>query len=368
MRLSKTIAQLAKGRASIAARAPSAAGNGRLSELTGIARNPGSLRGLSYVPHNLRPGAPLVVVLHGCTQSAAGYDRGAGWSQLADEQGFALLYPEQQKANNPYLCFNWFQAGDARRGKGEAASIAAMVEAMATQHELDRARVFVTGLSAGGAMAGVMLACYPEMFAGGALIAGIPFGCAASVAQAFDCMGGRAGGDSEKLAAAVRRASPHKGPWPRVSVWQGSADHTVVPGNAEAIVAQWAAVHGLDPEPGRTETVEGYPRRVWEGEDGEVLIEHYSITGMGHGTPLKPGRGEGRTGEAGAHMLGVGISSSNRIAEFWGIAEAGPQSKSRLAPPPATATPRRESRATTDPAAGVQKVIEDALRSAGLMR
>ena len=101
-------------------------------------------------------------MLHGCTQTAADYDQGSGWSQLADRHGFVLLYPEQNRANNANLCFNWFEPGDIARGKGEALSIRQMIGAVAVAHGMDRDRVFVTGLSAGGAMASVMLATYPE--------------------------------------------------------------------------------------------------------------------------------------------------------------------------------------------------------------
>jgi poly(hydroxyalkanoate) depolymerase family esterase len=333
----------------------------KLAELGPIATNPGKLRGLCYVPAGLEAGAPLVVVLHGCTQDAAGYDRHSGWSRLAERHGFALLFPEQQRANNPNLCFNWYTANHSRRGMGEPASIRAMIEAMVAAHGLDRSRIFVTGLSAGGAMAGVMLATYPELFAAGAIIAGIPYGCASGVAEAFGCMAGRMG-DPAELARSVRLASPNKGPWPRVSVWQGSADRIVAPENGEAIVAQWTALHGLPAEPSRTERVEGYPRRVWEGPEGEVLVEHYSITGMAHGTPLRPGTGEGESGLAGAHMLDAEISSTDRIAAFFGIAEVPAE---RL---PRRSAPRSRARPRAEPAGGVQKVIEDALRKAGLMR
>ncbi len=125
-------------------------------------------------------------MLHGCTQSAAGYDYHAGWSQQADHAGFALLYPEQHHGNNPNLCFNWFRPGDTRRDAGEPLSIRQMMEAMVVAHGLDRDRIFVTGLSAGGAMASVMLATYPEVFAGGAVIAGPAYGCATSVPEAPD--------------------------------------------------------------------------------------------------------------------------------------------------------------------------------------
>ena len=92
---------------------------------------------------------------------------------LADLHGFAVLFPEQQRANNANLCFNWFVPEDIRRDSGEALSIRQMIEAMVVAHGLDRSRIFVTGLSAGGAMASAMLATYPEIFAGGAIIAGL---------------------------------------------------------------------------------------------------------------------------------------------------------------------------------------------------
>jgi poly(hydroxyalkanoate) depolymerase family esterase len=344
--------------------APAAAVHDRLSDLAPPRDNSGDLRARCYVPEGLKGPAPLVVVLHGCTQNAAVYDHGSGWSKLADRNGFILLFPEQQRANNPMLCFNWFSGNDTQRGMGEAASIRAMVEAMKKAHDVDPERIFVTGLSAGGAMASVMLATYPDVFAGGATIAGVAYGCASGVAEAFDCMGGRARSDAKELGAKVRRASPHKGPWPRVQVWQGSADHTVVPSNADAIALQWAHLHGLEPKPDRTDRVAGYPRRVWSGADGRPLIEQYTITGMAHGIPLDPGTGEGELGEAGAHMLDVGLSSTGHIAAFFGIAPL-PAAESKGDERNVGAN-RRAPEATE--AAGVQGVIEKALKAAGLMR
>jgi poly(hydroxyalkanoate) depolymerase family esterase len=130
----------------------------------------------------------LVIALHGCTQTAEEYDHGTGWSSLADNFGFAVVYPQQQPANNPKNCFSWFLPGDIARGHGEALSIREMVEHAVAKFAVDRHKVFVTGLSAGGAMASVMLATYPEVFAGGAIIAGLPYGCAGNVQQAFEAM------------------------------------------------------------------------------------------------------------------------------------------------------------------------------------
>jgi poly(hydroxyalkanoate) depolymerase family esterase len=343
--------------------APAAAANDRLTDLPPIRDNPGNLVGRCYVPPGLEGPAPLVVVLHGCTQNAALYDHGSGWSALADRHRFLLLFPEQQRANNPMLCFNWFSGNDSRRGTGEAASIANMVEGMKKAHAIDPKRVFVTGLSAGGAMTSVMLATYPELFAAGAIIAGVAYGCASDVAEAFDCMSGRARHDAAELGRRVRLASPHKGPWPRVQIWQGSADTVIVPGNADAIALQWAHLHGLGPRPGREDRVAGYPRRSWLGRDGTALIEQYEITGMAHGIPLDPGTGDGESGAAGAHMLDVGLSSTDRIAAFFGIA---PEVAERAGAELRRAAER--PRAVPEAAPGVQAAIEQALKAAGLMR
>jgi poly(hydroxyalkanoate) depolymerase family esterase len=372
--------RLRPSRKGASAFAPRSATVDRLTDLAASFHNPGNLAARCYVPEGLTGPAPLVVVLHGCTQNAAVYDQGSGWSQLADRLGFILLFPEQQRANNPMLCFNWFTAEDSTRGLGEVASIRAMIDAIGELHAVDRQRIFVTGLSAGGAMASAMLANHPELFAAGAIIAGLPFGCASSVAEAFDCMGGRGSAQAGALGGKVRAASPHPGPWPRVQVWQGSADRTVVASNADAIVRQWAQVHRLPAQPSRTETVAGHSLRTWTSADGTALVEHYEISGMDHGIPLDPGTGAGQSGQAGAYMLDVGLSSTDRIAAFFGIA-AQPERRVQLPrvaeirPDAKRAIPARKSfaKATakpTSPAAtnGVQKIIEDALRAAGLMR
>src|ERR1700746_2749625 len=138
-----------------------------------------------FAPARLQQPRALVVVLHGCGQTAASYDLGAGWSTLAKHYGFALVLPQQQPANNANGCFNWFSKDDIARGRGEAGSIWQMVARMVRDHGIDPRRVFVTGLSTGGAMTSVMLATYPDVFAAGAIIAGLPFGIAANVREAL---------------------------------------------------------------------------------------------------------------------------------------------------------------------------------------
>jgi len=307
-----------------------------LTEIHNFGPNPGALRAFEYVP--ARPDPALVVVLHGCAQTAADYDLGAGWSTLADRYGFVLLLPQQQAANNPKMGFNWFLPGDIARGEGEALSIRQMVETMIVAHGIDRRRVFVTGLSAGGAMTSVMLAAYPDVFAAGAIIAGLPYRTATNVNEAFQSMFQVRPRPAPEWGDLVRAASPHQGPWPRVSVWHGGADSMVRPENADEIVKQWVDVHGLHHAPTRVEKIDGYPRQVWRNRAGHDVIESYTIPGMAHGTPLAAGLSDRHCGVPGAFLLDVGISSSYHIAKFWGLtgrprsASVEPRNRARKSP------------------------------------
>ena len=292
-----------------------------LTNLTGFGTNPGALRARVHVPERLSERPALVVVLHGCTQTAGDYDRGSGWSRLADRHGFVLLYPQQTNRNNPKACFNWFQTGDTQRDRGEALSIRQMVEAAIEAHGIDRGRVFVTGLSAGGAMTAVMLATYPEVFAAGAIIAGLPYGAAASVQDALDAMFAGRSYPARDWGDRVRAASPHRGPWPRLSIWHGATDTIVKPLNAAELIKQWTDVHGLPARPTRQMRVSGQVREVWTDATGREVIESFTVAGMGHGTPLHVGPGDDRGGVAGPFLLDVGISSSHHIAAFWGLTE-----------------------------------------------
>lgn len=297
-----------------------------LTEVVRFGTNPGNLRMFAFVPDRLAPSRPLVLVLHGCTQTAAGYDAGAGWSTLADRYGFALVFAQQKRANNLRTCFNWFQAEDMGRDGGEALSIRQMIEHMVERYQLGQGQIYVTGLSAGGAMTMVMLAAYPEVFAGGAVIAGLPYGCAGNVQEAITCMLQGCPRSAQDWGDLVRAASSHRGLWPKLSVWHGTADTIVASLNADEIVKQWTNVQGLGVEPSLVETVDGYPRQVWRRPTGEVVIESYTITSMAHGTPLST-RGDA-LGTPGPFLLDVGISSSYHIARFWGLtdraAEGGP--------------------------------------------
>lgn len=218
--LSDTLERLARFRKDKSGHA--ATGRSKLSRLQRFGSNPGALQAWYHVPVGLTESPALVVVLHGCTQNAAGYDHASGWSKIAEDFGFAVLYPEQVPANNPNVCFNWFTPSDIRRGEGEVHSIRQMVETIIVEYGIDRRRVYITGLSAGGAMANAALCAYPEIFTGGAIIAGLPFAAATTVPEAFDRMRGHGIPDVESLRSRLSGASPHAGPWPTISVWHGT--------------------------------------------------------------------------------------------------------------------------------------------------
>jgi poly(hydroxyalkanoate) depolymerase family esterase len=336
----------------------------RLTRLQEPAVNPGQLAGWYRTPEDAAMSPALVVVLHGCTQSASSYDHGSGWSRLADDYGFAVLFPEQSRKNNPNLCFNWFQQEDVTRDLGEVLSIRQMIDTMITDHGIDQRRIFVTGLSAGGAMANALLASYPEVFAGGAIIAGLPFGVASTVSEAFDRMRGHGLPSSGTLEAGLRAASKHEGPWPTVSVWHGTADNMVLEANARAIVDQWRGVHQTDREPDRVQVTDRYVLEIWRDRSGRDAIEHYEVSGMGHGTPVDVASGYGH---AAAHMLDVGISSTVHVARAWGLTPSFERKQSTAK----TDTPSLDEvthQRKPVKSMAIQDVIEDALRSAGLMK
>ena len=362
--LGKIVSRLTAARRTM--EAANANDDGRLSPLTGFGSNPGDLDARIYLPDS--PPSALVVVLHGCTQTASIYDQGTGWSKLAERHGFALLFPQQRRANNPNLCFNWFLPGDARRSRGEAASIAQMVQLVAGQYGLDRSRVFITGLSAGGAMTSAMLASYPELFAGGAVIAGLPFASANNLPEALERMRGQGAPSRRELAERAMAGADHSRHRPTLSVWHGTQDSTVDRSNATAIVDQWRDLHGLGATSGSVETVDGHRREAWSDAEGRPVIERYDIAGMGHGTPIAP-RGDEACGIAGPYMLDAGICSTRRIAHFWGLAANEParrevtRSGDRFDTKPERLHPSPPPRP-----GGPGAVIEDALRAAGLMR
>ncbi|MDT9682731.1 PHB depolymerase family esterase [Streptomyces sp. TRM76323] len=299
--------------------APQATAAG-LTQITSFGSNPGNLSMYAYAPDTLPDGAPLVVALHGCTQSAHDYHAHSGWSKFADRYGFALVLPQTSSANNANSCFNWFEPGDSGRDRGEALSIKQMVDEAVARYGSDSRRVYITGLSAGGGMTANMLAAYPDVFAGGSVHSGLPASCARSVSAAYTCMYAPPDRTPAQWGDLVRAAAPSgTASWPRVAIWQGTADTTVKPANAAELRDQWTNVWGVGQTPSRTETLTGGTTlSVYDDASGRPAVEVYSVSGMAHGLAVDPGSGDGQCGTAGTYYLDS-ICSSYHTARFWGL-------------------------------------------------
>ncbi len=286
--------------------------------------NPGDLRMRLHVPTGLAEGAPLVVALHHCFQRAENFADEAGWIDYADKLGFALLIPEQRPVNDVNYCFNWFNAWDQGQEGDEPRSIKAMIDTTIRQWHLDPRRVFITGHSAGGSMALVMIAAYPDMFAGAGVFSSMPVGAATLFLTAPLAMAGSGTDDPKALAADVTDGNPHHGPWPPVSVWQGQDDAVVAPSNGDRVRDQWRALSGLDQLPPRSESVGPFTRDYWTDRTGRRMVEFVRLTGVGHAVPIDSAAGCGHPPQAfGDLVADVGVCSTAELLAFWGLLPRG---------------------------------------------
>jgi poly(hydroxyalkanoate) depolymerase family esterase len=288
----------------------------RMVEFEGFGDNPGRLRMRAHVPPSVA-GRPLVVLLHGCGQDAAGFAADSGWIALADRLRVPLVLPEQAAANNAGRCFQWFHPTDTGRDLGEAGSIANMTRAAIGRFDSDKRRVFVVGLSAGGAMAAALLAAYPDLFSAGASVAGMPVDAARSGMQAILRMAS-AGSDQtpEAWAARVRAAAPGDfvGPWPRLSVWQGQADTIVAPENGTLLATQWRALQGLTTAVVTEQVLRNGVRHQMWPNGRQSQVELWSLPHLPHAYPIG-----NRVVASGRFVEPAQVDATACIARFFGL-------------------------------------------------
>jgi poly(hydroxyalkanoate) depolymerase family esterase len=266
---------------------------------------------------------PLVMLLHGCTHDAEDMAAISGMNAVADANRFLVVYPEQSRMANLLKCWKWFNPKHQMRDAGEPSILAAVVEQVCSSHNVDRDRVYVAGVSAGGAMASILAATYGDIFAGAAIFAGAEFKAATSFSEALAAMT-RGGPDPvrqgqlafEAMRSGLARKNRRRMP---VIVFHGTADNRVHPINADQAITQWsktneclAAQHA---ENGfrLTETVidakepDGYPYRkhIYVDSDARVLMEKWLVEGLGHawsGSPKPSKYGDPKGPKASAEI------------------------------------------------------------------
>ena len=230
-----------------------------------------------YRPANVAANVPLVVMLHGCTQSPQDFARGTGMNLLADERGFIVAYPQQNPAANPQKCWNWFRPGDQQRDRGEPAQLAAITRQIIAEHGINPERVYIAGLSAGGAAAAIMAAQYPDLYAAVGIHSGLACGAARDLPSALAAM---------QRGAATKPTGPGNPTFVPLITFHGDRDTTVNEVNSREIVAAASVAAGraltVRLEKGCSKSGRFYTRAQSVDPSGTVLIEQWTIEGQGH--------------------------------------------------------------------------------------
>lgn len=267
-----------------------------------------------YVPRGCEEqGARLVVMLHGCTQSPDDFAAGTGVNAIAEERACLVLYPAQDRLANPQKCWNWFKESDQRRGEGEPSLIAGLTRKIMATYKIDPRHVYVAGLSAGGAMAAIMGATYPDLYAGVCVHSGLTHGAARDLASAMAAMKGKA----SALTRVVRSSGSSTDPVVRsrrTIVFHGDRDAVVHPSNGDRIIVRgvdgYIMTTGAKPRvsrhSGQVPGGHAYTRYVYQDTEGLTFQEHWVVHGAGHawsGGSSRASHTDPRGPDAAAEML-----------------------------------------------------------------
>jgi poly(hydroxyalkanoate) depolymerase family esterase len=253
-----------------------------------------------YTPksYQITSPVPLIVMLHGCTQTAEDFATGTSMNLLAEQYGFVVLYPQQSSTINPRRCWNWFLPENQQRGSGEPARIVGMINSLrrnTTRWVIDPARIYVAGLSAGASMAVILGATYPDLFAAIGVHSGLAYQAATNVRSAFQAMR-RGGPDPLHLGRAAYIAMGNCSRIVPITVFHGTNDLTVVPANGDQVAQQWMHTNHLASEQEYTadfhqpaqatsgQISKGHPyvMAAWHTNDGGEVQSYWKIGGMGH--------------------------------------------------------------------------------------
>jgi len=286
--------------------------------------NPGNLKLMFYDPGNIKEKAPLVVVLHGCTQMAKGCAEQTGWNKLAKLHQFYVLYPEQIILNNVENCFNWYRSADQSRDKGEPASIMQMINYLKKNKNIDSTRIYIIGLSAGGAMSSIMMSVYPEVFDKGGVIGGGPYKATESAINAGTSMLGMIAKSPEDWGDLIRKENPnYKGSYPELIVFHGGLDPVVNSNNANQLIKQWVNIHQTDyVEDEHFEKFrnnEDVELTIYKNKQQQEIVRYYRVRGMGHAIAIDTGDCRTQGGKTGMFSFDKNFHSTYWAADFFGI-------------------------------------------------
>lgn len=293
-----------------------------LVEITDFGANKGNLEMYVYKPINNDLKVPLVVVLHGCVQTANEIAEQSGWNSLADAHNFMVIYPQQKVENNLNKCFNWYENTDISKNDGESDTIKEMILYAIKNYDIDPSKIFVTGISAGGAMANVLMANYPNVFKSGAVLSGIPFKAASDLATAYAAMQGKVEKTPKEWVASISDNNlKYEGEYPKVAIFHGIDDPFVNIKNAEIIEMQWKGIHKIVCEPTRVLEFNGISdiaKTTYFKNNCPVIVK-YEINNLGHAMAIDPGTEKQQGGNVGRFSVDKNFHSTFWAAKFFGL-------------------------------------------------
>ena len=299
-------------------------GQNHLVEISNFGNNRGNLKMLTHTPKNIKPKVPLVIALHGCGQTAEEFAIQSGWNTLSSSKGFMVIYPEQKVENNINSCFNWFSQADFSKNDGESHSIKEMIQYAVNNYNVDTTKIYVVGLSAGGAMANIVMANYPSLINSGAVLSGIPFKAANNLQSGFAAMQGNIEKTSETWVSIIKENNPkYKGEYPKVIIFQGIDDPFVHSKNADIIELQWKGVHKLknDSRVVRKFNENNDVTEIIYNQNNNPIVVKYEINNLGHAMAIDPGVEKYQGGIIGKFAVDKDFHSTYWTAKFFKLIE-----------------------------------------------
>jgi poly(hydroxyalkanoate) depolymerase family esterase len=274
--------------------------------------NPGELSASYLIPSD--SANSLVIFLHGCTQNGELLAEQSGFVALAKKNDFMLLIPQQSEKNNVKSCFNWFSEIDNEKNKGENLSLYNMIIYFREKTQVNN--IYIAGVSAGGAMASVMLVNYPELFTSAAIISGLPYPCANNLTKAISCMrNGPLQGASFLTKEAIKQQN-NKVSWPTLSIWVGDNDKVVNPINSTILAKQWVGLFNKPLTVVKTQT-ESFSHTLWKDNNQHGVVELFEMNELGHGMMISTKEDDG--GIIAPYLLNSELSSAKEIIKFWDL-------------------------------------------------